>query len=80
MSELIIAFASSTDQFIKHIEGDGARLLPYANMYVNNLQLYSLRSGNTPHEFLLQNAKPKQVDSQNSTVADIRTWHIALEL
>lgn len=70
MSELPIALASSTDQFIKHIEGDEAMLLPYTNMYINILQLCNLESGNTPHEFLLQNAKIEQMYSQNSTVAD----------
>lgn len=80
MFELPIGLASSTDQFIKHIKGDGASLLPYTNMYVNILQLHNLKSGNTPHGFLHQNAKPKQMDSQNSTVADVRTWLIVLEL
>lgn len=80
MSELPIALASSTDQFIQQIEGNGARLLPNTNMYVNILQLYNLESVNTPHQFLLQNAKPDQIDSQNSTVVDIRTLLIALEL
>lgn len=47
MSELPIALA--VQLIIKRIEGDGARLLPYTNMYVSILQVYNQESGNTPH-------------------------------